>query len=173
MEYFAIIRRDDGSDFGVEFPDLPGCVSAGRSLYEALLMGSEALALHLHGLAEDGEAIPAARLLEAVEATGGDVVAVVALAPAQGITVERVSGPTGAAVELAQLVELLPDSRPAVASCLGVSESTLRGWLRAASGAVVSRRHSGGTPPGPHVIATARGLVQRHAAECLQAARAR
>ena len=34
----------------------PGCVTAGRSLDEAAAFAEEALALHIHGLREDGDA---------------------------------------------------------------------------------------------------------------------
>ena len=57
-QYIALIHKDAESDFGVSFPDLPGCVTAGATLDEARDMAAEALALHLEGLSEDGEAIP-------------------------------------------------------------------------------------------------------------------
>ena len=53
--YPAVMRKTSSSDYGVEFPDLPGCFSAGSTLEEARQMASEALRLHLDGLAEDGE----------------------------------------------------------------------------------------------------------------------
>lgn len=56
--YPAIIDKDADSDFGVTFPDLPGCVSAGQTVTEAIAQAEEALALHLDGMAQDGLAIP-------------------------------------------------------------------------------------------------------------------
>lgn len=56
--YVAVVRKQRGSDYGVEFPDLPGCITAGSTLEEALRMAREALAFHLQGMAEDGEDIP-------------------------------------------------------------------------------------------------------------------
>ncbi|HLY57816.1 MAG TPA: type II toxin-antitoxin system HicB family antitoxin [Stellaceae bacterium] len=44
---------------GVVFPDLPGCVTVGRDVKDAVLKAEEALALHLEGMHEDDEAIPA------------------------------------------------------------------------------------------------------------------
>jgi len=58
MEYIAYLHKDKGSDFGVSFPDLPGCVTAGRTLEEARELAVEALTLHLAGMIEDGEALP-------------------------------------------------------------------------------------------------------------------
>ena len=44
--YIGLIRKDADSDFGVDFPDFPGCVSAGDTLDEARRMAQEALELH-------------------------------------------------------------------------------------------------------------------------------
>lgn len=65
LYYPAIIEGGDGS-FGVVFPDLDGCVSAGDSLQEAARNAEEALALHLSGMAEDDEPIPKPRSLDQV-----------------------------------------------------------------------------------------------------------
>jgi predicted RNase H-like HicB family nuclease len=64
--YIALIHKDSDSDFGVSFPDLPGCVTAGTDLDDARRMAEEALALHLAGMAEDGEAFPEASSLETI-----------------------------------------------------------------------------------------------------------
>lgn len=58
MEYIAYLHKDRGSDYGVSFPDFPGCITAGRTLEEASRMAAEALALHIHGMIEDGDAVP-------------------------------------------------------------------------------------------------------------------
>ncbi|WLR44465.1 type II toxin-antitoxin system HicB family antitoxin (plasmid) [Bacillus carboniphilus] len=47
---------DDG--ISVEFPDLPGCLTAGDSDREAVGMAKEALALHLYGMEQDNDSIP-------------------------------------------------------------------------------------------------------------------
>jgi len=57
-QYIAIIHKDPDSDFGVSFPDFPGCISAGVDLNEAHRMATEALQFHVEGLIEDGCAIP-------------------------------------------------------------------------------------------------------------------
>jgi predicted RNase H-like HicB family nuclease len=58
MDYIAYLHKDRRSDFGVSFPDFPGCVTAGRTLEEARRMAAEALALHVAGMIEDGEVVP-------------------------------------------------------------------------------------------------------------------
>jgi predicted RNase H-like HicB family nuclease len=68
MEYIAYLHKDRDSDYGVSFPDLPGCVTAGRTLEEASRMAAEALALHIRGMIEDGEAVPEPSRLDDVAA---------------------------------------------------------------------------------------------------------
>ncbi len=53
-KYIAILCKDADSDFGVEFPDFPGCVTAGSTLDEAGRFAEEALRLHVEGMVEDG-----------------------------------------------------------------------------------------------------------------------
>ena len=66
MEYIAYLHKDRESDFGVSFPDFPGCVTAGKTLDEARRIAVEALGLHIQGMMEDGEAIPEASTLDAL-----------------------------------------------------------------------------------------------------------
>ena len=66
--YIAIVHKDATSDFGISFPDFPGCVTAGSSIDEAKDMAHDALSLHIKGLLEDGESIPAPSKLEDIMA---------------------------------------------------------------------------------------------------------
>jgi predicted RNase H-like HicB family nuclease len=58
MEYIAYLHKDKNSDYGVSFPDFPGCITAGSSLEEARSLAAQALAFHVAGMRLDGEAIP-------------------------------------------------------------------------------------------------------------------
>ena len=59
MRYpIAIEVGDKKHAYGVVVPDLPGCVSAGDTLEEALSNAQEAILLHLEGLLDDQQAIP-------------------------------------------------------------------------------------------------------------------
>jgi predicted RNase H-like HicB family nuclease len=62
--YPALIDKDRDSDFGVSFPDFPGCISAGETLEEAVLGAQEALAGHVALMIADGDALPKATPLE-------------------------------------------------------------------------------------------------------------
>jgi len=58
MEYIAYLHKDRDSDYGVSFPDFPGCITAGKTLDEASRLAPKALALHIRGMIEDGDAVP-------------------------------------------------------------------------------------------------------------------
>ena len=62
--YIAVVHKDPKSDFGVSFPDFPGCITAGSSIDEAKDMAHDALSLHIKGMLEDGDNIPAPSKLE-------------------------------------------------------------------------------------------------------------
>ncbi|MBF0108596.1 MAG: type II toxin-antitoxin system HicB family antitoxin [Magnetococcales bacterium] len=68
--YPVIVERGENDagevGFGSFFPDLPGCVSGGDSLDEALLNAEKALAMHIGAMVKDGEDIPAPSLLSAI-----------------------------------------------------------------------------------------------------------
>jgi predicted RNase H-like HicB family nuclease len=68
LQYIGLIHKDPGSDYGVSFPDFPGLITAGKDLDDARAMAEEALAFHIEGLVEDGEAIPEASSLEGIMA---------------------------------------------------------------------------------------------------------
>jgi predicted RNase H-like HicB family nuclease len=92
-QYIALIHKDADSDFGVSFPDLPGCVTAGFDLDDAQRMAEEALALHLEGLEEDGAPIPEPSSLETVMADQENRSGVVILvrAPQKAARIVRVN----------------------------------------------------------------------------------
>lgn len=66
--HIGIIHKDADSDFGVSFPDFPGCITAGKTLDEAGRMAQEVLAMHMDGMAQDGEKIPVPMSLEQAQA---------------------------------------------------------------------------------------------------------
>lgn len=56
--YYAVFIPNDGK-VSVIFPDVPGCLPWGDTVEEAFADAIESLELHLEGLAEDGDPIPA------------------------------------------------------------------------------------------------------------------
>jgi predicted RNase H-like HicB family nuclease len=65
-EYIALIHKDADSDYGVSFPDFPGCVTAGSTIDEARALATEALAFHVDGMREDRQRLPVPSSMESV-----------------------------------------------------------------------------------------------------------
>ena len=66
MDYVAVVHKEADSDFGVSFPDFPGCITAGRTLEEAREMAFEALTGHIGAMLDAGETVPAPSPLDEV-----------------------------------------------------------------------------------------------------------
>ena len=64
MKYPVVIHKDKNSDYGVTFPDLPGCFSAGETIEEALTNAQEAAECHIEGILIDSEPIPVSTAIE-------------------------------------------------------------------------------------------------------------
>jgi predicted RNase H-like HicB family nuclease len=70
MAHYIAIVEDAGPDraFGVWFPDLPGCTSAGDDIDEALRNAPEALELYAESFARAGKSLPRPRTLTELKA---------------------------------------------------------------------------------------------------------
>ncbi len=51
--YIALVHKSEGTSYGVSFPDVPGCISAGDTFFAAMRA--------------DGDAIPAPRDFESLK----------------------------------------------------------------------------------------------------------
>ncbi len=62
MEYIypAVFHGNDDGSYTVTFPDLPGCISEGKSLANTMHMAESALSQWIEYLADKNETIPAA-----------------------------------------------------------------------------------------------------------------
>ena len=65
--YIALVHKDEGTSYGVSFPDVPGCVSAGDTFEQAVANAAEALAGHLALMQADGDPIPTPRSYDALK----------------------------------------------------------------------------------------------------------
>lgn len=65
--------------FTVEVPDLPGCVSEGDTLAEAILMGTDAASGWILTKLEEGKAVPQASPLESITPDPGGFVSLLVL----------------------------------------------------------------------------------------------
>jgi predicted RNase H-like HicB family nuclease len=58
VKRYLIVIEETGSGYAAYSPDLPGCISISGSRSEIEKKMKEAIAFHLAGLREEGEAIP-------------------------------------------------------------------------------------------------------------------
>jgi predicted RNase H-like HicB family nuclease len=93
VSFIAYLRKEEGSDYGVEFPDVPGCVTAGHTLDEARAMAAEALAGHLALLEAEGEPVPVPSTMEDLkdDPSRGDAVLILVDLPSNILKAERVN----------------------------------------------------------------------------------
>ncbi|CCI05467.1 type II toxin-antitoxin system HicB family antitoxin [Microcystis aeruginosa] len=77
ITYLATVHKDNHSDYGVQFYDFPGCISAGETIEEAKKMATEALKGHISFMLADGDEIPTPSTLETIltEADHQDAIA--------------------------------------------------------------------------------------------------
>jgi predicted RNase H-like HicB family nuclease len=64
MRFIAFVHKEPDSCYGVSFPDVPGCTSAGDTLDEALANAIDALSGHIRMMQADGDVAPTPRSLE-------------------------------------------------------------------------------------------------------------
>jgi predicted RNase H-like HicB family nuclease len=55
---YAVVIEKARKNYSVYVPDVPGCVSVGDTVQEALVNIREALSQHFDGMREDGDPIP-------------------------------------------------------------------------------------------------------------------
>lgn len=70
---------DDGTGYTVEFPDLPGCVTEGDNLSDAIFMATDAASGWVLTELEDGKEVPKASNIENVDSPKGSFVSLIAL----------------------------------------------------------------------------------------------
>ena len=58
QRYLILVEGGPPSNYSAWSPDLPGCVATGATVEEVEREMRAAIALHLEGLATDGESIP-------------------------------------------------------------------------------------------------------------------
>ena len=58
MKKYAVIFEKASNNWAAYVPDLPGCVTTGRTLDETRRLIPEAIEFHIEGLRMDGEPVP-------------------------------------------------------------------------------------------------------------------
>jgi predicted RNase H-like HicB family nuclease len=62
MKYAVLFEKTE-TGYSAHVPDLPGCVAAGATFEETASLMRKAIQMHLAGMQEDGEPIPAPRTI--------------------------------------------------------------------------------------------------------------
>jgi predicted RNase H-like HicB family nuclease len=70
---------DESCGYTVEVPDLPGCVSEGDTLAEAIIMGTDAASGWVLTELEDGKAIPKSSPIENIKVEEGGFISILLL----------------------------------------------------------------------------------------------
>jgi predicted RNase H-like HicB family nuclease len=66
MYYVAVIEKEPDSAFGVWFPDVEGCFSAGETVEEAVANAGAALRQHIEAVESAGREVPTAHSIDDV-----------------------------------------------------------------------------------------------------------
>lgn len=78
MKYvYPAVFSEGRSGVGVIFPDFDGCVSQGKDFLQAFACAREGLSLHIYGLLEDGEKLPAPSRLESIKPAKNEAIALI------------------------------------------------------------------------------------------------
>ena len=76
-QYIALIRKEKGSCYGVDFPDFPGCITAADTLEDAQAQAVEVLDFHTEDMAEEGLPFPEPSTLDEVLSVPGNRIGLV------------------------------------------------------------------------------------------------
>ncbi len=63
MHRFLIIIEKGSRNYSAYVPDLPGCIATGKTLEEVKSNMREAIKMHIQGMIEDQEPIPASQTM--------------------------------------------------------------------------------------------------------------
>jgi predicted RNase H-like HicB family nuclease len=91
MEYVypAIFHQNEDKSYTISYPDLPGCISEGKNLGNALYMAQSALSQWINYLADKKYAIPQASSAQDVKMSPGEFVNLICAEIKDGRAVRR------------------------------------------------------------------------------------
>lgn len=72
--YPAVFHPNDDGSYTVVYPDLPGCISEGKSLGNAMNMAQSALTQWIEYLSSEKESIPESSVFSSIEVEDGEFV---------------------------------------------------------------------------------------------------
>ena len=87
--YPAIFHANDDGSYTITYPDLPGCISEGKDLGNAMYMAASALSQWVEYLAKRKETVPPSSRLQDVAAGDGEFVNLIRAEVKDGRAVKR------------------------------------------------------------------------------------
>ena len=87
--YPALFHPNDDGSFTVTYPDLPGCISEGKSLGNAMYMAQSALSQWLEYLTDKRQDIPAPSAMAAITVSGEEFTSLIRADVKDGRAVKR------------------------------------------------------------------------------------
>ncbi len=87
--YPAVFHPNEDGSFTITYPDLPGCISEGKSLANALYMAQSALTQWMEYLTDKAQEIPPASKLQDISIDSGEFVNLVRADVKDGRAVKR------------------------------------------------------------------------------------
>lgn len=72
--YPAVFHPNEDGSYTIAYPDLPGCISEGKSLGNAMYMAQSALTQWIEYLTDKKQSIPSASDFESIEITQGEFI---------------------------------------------------------------------------------------------------
>lgn len=73
----ALFHSNEDGSFTITYPDLPGCISEGKSLGNAMYMAQSALTQWMEYLTDKKQSIPSTSSLESIKTTQGEFVTLI------------------------------------------------------------------------------------------------
>ena len=91
MEYVypAIFHKNEDESYTVIYPDLPGCISEGKTLGNAISLAQSALKQWIGYLADKEQEIPSPSTLEDIKTSSGELVNLICTEVKDGRAVKR------------------------------------------------------------------------------------
>lgn len=87
--YPAIFHSNDDGSFTITYPDLPGCISEGKTLGNAMYMAQSALTQWIEYLTDQKEVVPSASSLTDINTDSGEFVNLIRADVKDGRAVKR------------------------------------------------------------------------------------
>ena len=87
--YPAIFHPNDDGSYTITYPDLPGCISEGKSLGNAVYMAQTALTQWIEYLTDKKQAIPSASDLKSIDLSPEEFVSLIRADVKDGRAVKR------------------------------------------------------------------------------------